>query len=310
MFQSTPSLRRATERRRSGLGLEESFNPRPPCGERPTSFFRRLCKWLFQSTPSLRRATRAAPKIPGRKKVSIHALLAESDSQFKKSVIILMGFNPRPPCGERLIGASTNWGESDVSIHALLAESDALTLARLSLSPSFNPRPPCGERPIFCVDGVFFQQFQSTPSLRRATRTWDFVGPYLSVSIHALLAESDLRTSKLTRCLLSFNPRPPCGERLWASWEGLVDVGVSIHALLAESDIRDFGHKNQRLSFNPRPPCGERLKKCGRRPQALKFQSTPSLRRATHASLFQGVMGAVSIHALLAESDCPNGTCC
>ena len=43
---------------------------------------------------------------------------------------------------------------------------------------------------------------------------------------------------------------------------------------------------------------------------SVLFQSTPSLRRAT--SLFKLATGTeeVSIHALLAESDCLNGTCC
>ena len=191
-----------------------------------------------------------------------------------------MGFNPRPPCGERLIGASTNWGESDVSIHALLAESDALTLARLSLSPSFNPRPPCGERPIFCVDGVFFQQFQSTPSLRRATYVLMMVLEPTTVSIHALLAESDSQRAIPARAGNGFNPRPPCGERPPGQFANdcrpqfqstpslrratvynklaVKYFNVSIHALLAESDPHVGLCGAIPFRFNPRPPCGER----------------------------------------------------
>ncbi|KXU52993.1 hypothetical protein HMPREF3039_02752 [Akkermansia sp. KLE1798] len=36
----------------------------------------------------------------------------------------------------------------------------------------------------------------------------------------------------------------------------------------------------------------------------VQFQSTPSLRRATQGSLLMMTVRTVSIHALLAESDC------
>ena len=56
-----------------------------------------------------------------------------------------------------------------------------------------------------------------------------------SISIHALLAESDWQAAKaLDR--LRISPRSPCGERRrrFAAWTGC--LRISIHALLAESD--------------------------------------------------------------------------
>ena len=169
-------------------------------------------------------------------------------------------FYPRSPCGERpAIGRRDRAGR-DISIHALLAESDLLGrdddmtqlefLSTLSLrratstrtatqSPPLNfyPRSPCGER----QTGA------------------DTAASNASISIHALLAESDaylhvtpsqivefLSTLSLRRATCQrwqlccadrdFYPRSPCGERL--SMDALESylINISIHALLAESD--------------------------------------------------------------------------
>ena len=78
-FLSTLSLRRATPRcydYRPHLG---NFYPRSPCGER--------------------RQTRAAGS--GRCAISIHALLAESDTALLIQPTRKPDFYPRSPCGER-----------------------------------------------------------------------------------------------------------------------------------------------------------------------------------------------------------------
>ena len=102
-----------------------------------------------------------------------------------------------------------------ISIHALLAESDADIAAILTEINNFYPRSPCGERLISTKKGQVLSLFLSTLSLRRATEYW--VGGYgtaynfyprspcgerpggkihdpgkILISIHALLAESDL----------------------------------------------------------------------------------------------------------------------
>ena len=147
----------------------------------------------------------------------------------------------------------------------------------------FNPRSPCGER-------------------RSASCLF---GSASSISIHALLAESDGHRTGNAGERLYFNPRSPCGER---RDQDLLASGlpvISIHALLAESDgmllrmisvPRPFqstlslrratsspsaSHPGRRCDFNPRSPCGERLGLDG------------------HPAILQ----QISIHALLAESD-------
>ena len=101
-----------------------------------------------------------------------------------------------------------------ISIHALLAESDAALSGGTLSDVDFYPRSPCGERPIFAVRPYDAPIFLSTLSLRRATlflrcgpmtRRYFYPRspcgerhtPYAleswpdSISIHALLAESD-----------------------------------------------------------------------------------------------------------------------
>ena len=78
---------------------------------------------------------------------------------------------------------------------------------------------------------------------------------------------------------------------------------ISIHALLAESDPHLLGICGGGDNFYPRSPCGERPERQSGRPQRPAFLSTLSLRRATSDGFHCGANVAISIHALLAESD-------
>ena len=122
-FLSTLSLRRATERLNNHIKTYRNFYPRSPCGERPSSprattpavnfYPRSPCgerqppmtapprPRTFLSTLSLRRATLRAYATSYVKKISIHALLAESDVIFSSPFALLWYFYPRSPCGER-----------------------------------------------------------------------------------------------------------------------------------------------------------------------------------------------------------------
>ena len=55
------------------------FNPRTPCGVRPTIDDSDIVRLWFQSTHSLRSATAATAAARAEEAVSIHALLAECD---------------------------------------------------------------------------------------------------------------------------------------------------------------------------------------------------------------------------------------
>ena len=125
-------------------------------------------------------------------------------------------------------------------------------------------------------------QFQSTHSLRSATRQTRQDAAAYPVSIHALLAECDMCTAGVSRRKKRFNPRTPCGVRLVA-----------------------FGVLFQIGGFNPRTPCGVRLNTTRKSNALNAFQSTHSLRSATAGPGGESLGEIVSIHALLAECDLP-----
>ncbi len=191
----------------------------------------------------------------------------------------------------------------------------------------FYPRSPCGERPStpdICAGRIGFLStlslrratengqaateqlpaFLSTLSLRRATTvTWDVVND-TDISIHALLAESDLQllppSSRPAPFLSTLSLRRATTPRLsrvvptpiFLSTLSLrratsknAAMGnptlISIHALLAESDaVPDLGKRDVRISIH-----------------ALLAESD----RAPFVALYTSTR--ISIHALLAESD-------
>ena len=218
-------------------GTASYFYPRSPCGERPGR----------------------THTGPARGKISIHALLAESDA-FRDNV-----------------GAPLR-----ISIHALLAESDEPTaggnnknnvfLSTLSLRrathsqrsrkqshQNFYPRSPCGER-------------------RQTTQT---CRAKISISIHALLAESDVRGEHHANSQQEFLSTLSLRRATVGQKRLRQKFAISIHALLAESDKRFHAAdiSTRRISIH-----------------ALLAESDRE--RTSIKPIF-----SISIHALLAESD-------
>ena len=79
-FLSTLSLRRATQIENALRQIVDNFYPRSPCGERLTTTITIFIVLKFLSTLSLRRATWLRCWQLAARDISIHALLAESDS--------------------------------------------------------------------------------------------------------------------------------------------------------------------------------------------------------------------------------------
>ena len=127
--------------------------------------------------------------------ISIHALLAESDTE---------------------VGIP-NTNTSKISIHALLAESDQLgtvgTLSDLVFLSTLSLRR--------ATPGINFIIFDCEISihalLAESDQVCTFVRNRLGISIHALLAESNPRHGIVITSLHHFYPRSPCGERPWYS---------------------------------------------------------------------------------------------
>ena len=100
------------------------FYPRSPCGERPFGSARLVaCSYFYPRSPCGERRVTVLG-IQHRVGISIHALLAESDTRFFPWVWMGGYFYPRSPCGERLHYDNYNLHCVEISIHALLAESD------------------------------------------------------------------------------------------------------------------------------------------------------------------------------------------
>ena len=250
--------------------------------------------------------------------------------------------------------------------------------------PDFNPRAPCGARLITTAISSPHQQFQSTRPVWGATNSvgapvsepifqstrpvWGATfrlrveNVRYSISIHAPRVGRDYCQPSIRSQIRYFNPRAPCGARLYKAYKSRRANGISIHAPRVGRDnmspIRNtrsfisihaprvgrdstaFRFLQQNPHFNPRAPCGarppnERRKRewinfnprapCGARRiysfprcSALGFQSTRPVWGATQQrkdffakSLFQStrpVWGATANLTILPRQICTKGT--
>ena len=236
IFLSTLSLRRATPLAGSIMWFVVHFYPRSPCGERlEIRKMMTLISLIFLSTLSLRRATSMVASS-GTVSLFLSTLSlrrATHSRGLNKAEVI--NFYPRSPCGERL------WTLRTVSVRKTFLSTLSLRratsrgvsrqtaqkfLSTLSLrratwyacsiahtAKNFYPRSPCGERRHFINAVVSYSIFLSTLSLRRATMTDGSICFDSSISIHALLAESDSTSFIQPKDTPNFYPRSPCGER-------------------------------------------------------------------------------------------------
>ena len=169
----------------------------------------------FLSTLSLRRATLTDDVSTGGKIISIHALLAESDKYI----------NSRADNVKRFLSTLS------------LRRATMILLRFFNVKLNFYPRSPCGERqaiyPSSTPPKKYF--YPRSPCGERPSEVSERV-PLAEISIHALLAESDLRVL-----------------------DGSTSSIISIHALLAESDLlTSVVSSAGTIDFYPRSPCGER----------------------------------------------------
>ena len=187
------------------------FYPRSPCGERLLGRAAAVSLTSFLSTLSLRRATILGRAAAASLMISIHALLAESDGIGLVFLWWGVHFYPRSPCGERPIIQKIT--VLTVTFLSTLSLRRATEIQRPFERPTTNfyPRSPCGER-LF----IFCSMINTN-----------------MISIHALLAESDVAYSRLFVWIANFYPRSPCGERLFNA-----SCSKPIHAFLSTLSLR------------------------------------------------------------------------
>ena len=190
----------------------------------------------FLSTLSLRRATCACQTAKNGITISIHALLAESDNS-RHYCCLKIGISIHALLAESDLRLKNRQKRHNISIHALLAESDGGKRQDLPLDTHFYPRSPCGER--HNADWrwpEYFNHFYPRSPCGERPASDSLSDTSDVISIHALLAESDIRATILEEVTLYFYPRSPCGER---------------------PQHKCCGHRSN--YFYPRSPCGERL---------------------------------------------------
>ena len=192
---------------------------------------------IFLSTLSLRRATPALYQLYDTYAFLSTLSLRRATAPNRRPYHCNRNFYPRSPCGER----------------------HSLPLNYVTNRRHFYPRSPCGERLSRYVFSSACQNFYPrSPCGERPAELTTLVNK-LFISIHALLAESDV-----------------VGASQGA------DLGhISIHALLAESDPLRQLQFALCGNFYPRSPCGERRLLTLTGSTGGLFLSTLSLRRAT-----------------------------
>ena len=146
---------------------------------------------VFLSTLSLRRATLMWWQSNTTIKISIHALLAESDRHRIVDIIKSSHFYPRSPCGERQLWPVSIFVNTHFYPRSPCGERPS-RIRSSSIITYFYPRSPCGERLRETVPRGGHIIFLSTLSLRRATYFSGVMRQNPGISIHALLAESDM----------------------------------------------------------------------------------------------------------------------
>ncbi len=221
----------------AGLYNPAHFNPRSPCGERhdrdrhsgsrdaisihapraggdDVQYIHYSLFMEFQSTPPVRGAT-------GRRGG------AAAD----------MGdFNPRPPCGGRLVVEQINVTVKGFQSTPPVRGATFHLRAEQCYHHHFNPRPPCGGRHNDAVITIVNSDFNPRPPC--GGRRGRLHAVHLIVifqSTPPVRGATHVPFSCCFRCTY-FNPRPPCGGRQEQINALKAEQDISIHAPRAGGD--------------------------------------------------------------------------
>ena len=154
------------------------------------------------------------------------------------SPLLVKHFNPRAPCGARRPCLGCSCQGPSISIHAPRVGRDlgstSYTNSRLDFNPrapcgarpklphssmtyrNFNPRAPCGARRPLLRARLLGLAFQSTRPVWGATSSTKLISSITKISIHApRVGRDDGFARGTTPPRRDFNPRAPCGARLY-----------------------------------------------------------------------------------------------
>ena len=206
-------MRGATPNANFETGNLCNFNPRTPCGVRPSMCFDAAISLTFQSTHPMRGATPLCGGSVFRSVISIHAPHAGCDQRTCFSLPSSADFNPRTPCGVRLPFYTIR------KMHKKFQSTHPMRGATACTSVSVLPRIISIHAPHAGCDFHF--------SILSPCR--------LYISIHAPHAGCDIRigTSKPKRQISIHAPHAGCDFVIASITK---DLGISIHAPHAGCD--------------------------------------------------------------------------
>ena len=194
-------------------------------------------------------------------------------------------FNPRLPCGRRLLGDHRNPFCFNFNPRLPCGRRQRQLIQTVLYQWDFNPRLPCGRRHKLARRLLHqLRSFQSTPSVWKATSFFADLLHVSIISIHAFRVEGDAFKKQLITLYNIFQSTP-------SVWKATV-----LDALAAQWQV----------NFNPRLPCG-------RRPADILVEKV--LRQISiHAFRVEGdsnillqffkADSSISIHAFRVEGDC------
>ena len=191
-------------------------------------------------------------------------------------------FNPRAPCGARLIDLTIKATPSQFQSTRPVRGATTCGRARGGCNRYFNPRAPCGARLDLAVRGRPLHPFQSTRPVRGAT----------------LLYQRERRRGRI------FQSTRPVRGATGRGADRDDHLRISIHAPRAGRDIAAKKMFVQQLKISIHAPRAGR-DACRQLPEntPVIFQSTRPVRGATSASLSFRVFRSISIHAPRAGRD-------
>ena len=301
-FQSTCPMRGTTVSNHASR-RSRYFNPRAPCGARPSSII------------NLRHLS-----------ISIHVPHAGHDLTIDRMILTMIYFNPRAPCGARL-----RWTHRPDQCYRFQStcpmRGTTSSRTQCHLISGFQSTCPMRgttrtERDRYCCDGI---------SIHVPHAGHDFAGARLPVPYSYFNPRAPcgarLTGSRDSQSCHYFNPRAPCGARHFVNVGSVLEIIISIHVPHAGHDfpvteyrvplnvfqstcpMRGTTHRPVKLflrhrfqstcpmrgttclfrlywasarDFNPRAPCGARLTRSTSSYSPNPFQSTCPMRGTTH----------------------------
>ena len=215
--------------------------------------------------------------------ISIHAPRVGSDRISPDIRLGLYHFNPRSPCGERLLVARPKTFDAlDFNPRSPCGER-RFYIRSAAGTFNFNPRSPCGERHLFQLFIADLHPFQSTLPVWGATGLGYGLALFLCISIHAPRVGSD----EYDRLLLNFGELFQSTLPVWGATQPRPSASIQV------------GY------FNPRSPCGERPYRLPASYSTPSFQSTLPVWGATQTGFLRKAGRHISIHAPRVGSDFP-----